>query len=84
MNLSFLDNYTKEEIVSWINQNCYVRKPKESELLSIRWRIETERNTKRSEELTKSLESINFKKRDKLAKKFNHSKDIKEKLKLVF
>ena len=83
MNLSFLDNYTNEEIVSWINQNCYVRKPKESELLLIRWQIETERNMKRSEELTKSLESINFKKRDELAKKFNISKDIKEKLKLV-
>ena len=80
---TYLDKFTKEELISWIHQNCYSKQPKESDLLLIRWQNEIKKNRKRDEELSKFLESIDFAERDKLAEKFNQSKDIKEKLLLA-
>ncbi|NCN09712.1 MAG: hypothetical protein GW938_07700 [Leptospira sp.] len=81
--LSWLNEFSKEEIILWIHQNCYNRYPKKSDVLFIKWQnlineIHIEQN-----DLNQFFQSIDFKLRDELATHFNKSKDINERSRLI-
>lgn len=81
--LSWLNEFSKEEIILWIHQNCYNRYPKKSDILFIKWQnlineIHIEQNN-----VNEFFQSIDLKLRDELAAQFNKSKDIKEKKKII-
>lgn len=80
-----LDTMSKEEIVFWLrgDMSFHIRKPKKSDVLFIRWQLQSDKLAKRSEANNEQLKSIDFKQRDKYARQFNESNDTEEKLRLI-
>lgn len=78
-----LAEFTKEELIQWINQNCHFNRPKKHELLLIRWYNESNLLMAKERKLSEYLNSITFDGYDELAKKFNESTDLKEKDKIA-
>ena len=83
-NLDWLKDFTKEEIIKWIEENTFFsNRIKKSDLLFIRWQIKIkDLEVKESKEL-ENLRKIDCKKRDALAKQYNASHNSKEKLELL-
>lgn len=77
-----LDEMTKEELIGWIKQSCLGR-PKRSELLYIRWLRQSQQVLDETSKENRALDGVNFKERDNLAKRFNSTTNITEKLKLL-
>lgn len=78
-----LAEFTKGELIQWINQNCHFNRPKKHDLLHIRWVNESNLLMVKERELSEYLNSITFKGHDELAKRFNESTDLKEKDKIA-
>ena len=78
-NLEWLKEFTKEEIICWIEENSYFfSKIKKKDFLFARWQRKIkEQEVKESKEL-ENLRNIDWKKRSTLSKQYNDSTDNKE------
>lgn len=80
---SIMNQMTKSELIAWINQNCFLNKPKLSWVLYERWEAKSKDNQKKREKNLSELSKIDCKERDRLAILFNSSKCSDERLKLA-
>ncbi|WP_085618794.1 MULTISPECIES: hypothetical protein [unclassified Pseudomonas] len=78
-----LDQMTKEELVTWIRERVVFQRPKMSEVLFIRWQKQAEALQAEREQETRKFQAIDFKERDRLATRFNESKDPAERLRIL-
>ena len=77
-----LDEMTKDDLVAWIrNQHFY--QPKLSEVLYIRWQRQSAEVLEEMQKENRALDGVDFKERDRLAVRFNESKNAAEKLRLL-
>lgn len=89
--IELLESMTKNEIISWLRGCSYVfmndKTLTKSYVAWIKYKKESDKNMKINEALSKELSEINQTgwdiESDKLAKKFNETRDIKEKLLLA-
>lgn len=81
--IDFLYGFTKEEIICWIRKHSWLRKPKKSEMLYIRWDIETEKLRQKEDKHLEFCQSIDWAQRDEYARQFNAETDINKKLALL-
>lgn len=81
--ISFLHEFSKEEIIQWIKLNCSMHTPKKRDLLWIRWDIGQKELLLKREQLSKELRSIDTKQHDVYAREFNNTTDTKVKLALL-
>ncbi|KAA0983264.1 MULTISPECIES: hypothetical protein [unclassified Pseudomonas] len=77
-----LDEMTKDDLVSWIRNQHFMR-PKQSDVLYIRWERQSGEVLEEMQRENRALDGVDFKERDRLAGKFNDSKDPEEKLRLL-
>lgn len=77
-----LDEMTKDELVSWIRNQHFFR-PKRSDVLYLRWEKQSGEVLDEIKKENRSLDGVDFKERDRLAVRFNESKDSAEKLRLL-
>ena len=77
-----LDEMTKDDLVAWIRDQPFLR-PKRSDVLYIRWQRQSAEVLEEMQKENRALDGVDFKARDKLAVKFNESKDPAEKLRLI-
>lgn len=77
-----LDEMTKDDLVAWIrNQHFY--QPKLSDVLYIRWQRQSAEVLEEMQKESQAFDAVDFKERDRLAARFNESKDPEEKLRLL-
>jgi len=81
--VAILKDFTKDEIIAWVQSRCFFHAPKRSDLLLIRWERQSEKLLKERDALSGELKAIDLKKRDEYAKQFNATKDIQEKALLI-
>lgn len=81
--IDFLYGFTKEEIICWIRKHSWLRKPKKSEMLYVRWDIETEKLRQKEDKHIEFYQSINWAQRDEYARQFNAETDTNKKLALL-
>ncbi len=81
--MDILDQMTKEELVVWLRENLFYKRPKEYEILHIRWKIRSDRYFKAEAALSEWFKGIDLKKRDELARQFNETTDIETCLDLL-
>ena len=77
-----LDEMTKDDLVAWIRNQHFLR-PKRSDVLYIRWERKSAEVLEEMQKENRALDGLDFKERDRLAAKFNESKDTAEKLRLL-
>lgn len=74
---------TKQELVLWIRKNSWNKLPKLSDVLFIRWEIQSHADEALRALESDSLKSIDSELRNKLAKEFNAEKDLDARLILL-
>ena len=77
-----LDEMTKEELVQWVRQS-FLGKPKRSELLYLRWKIQSDALAADYQKEISSLDHLDFAVRDRYAAQFNSTTSSSEKLRLL-
>lgn len=77
-----LDEMSKDELISWI-RNHHFSRPKRSDILYLRWEKQSGEVLEEMQKENRALDGVNFKERDRLADRFNESKDSSEKLRLL-
>ena len=77
-----LDEMTKDDLIAWIRDQPLFR-PKRSDVLYIRWQRQSAEVLEEMQRENRALDGVDFKARDKLAVRFNESKDPAEKLRLL-
>ena len=77
-----LDEMTKDDLVAWIRDQPFYR-PKRSDVLYIRWQRQSAEVLEEMQKENRALDGVDFKARDKLAARFNETKDPAEKLRLL-
>ena len=77
-----LDEMTKDDLVAWIRSQPFYR-PKRSDVLYIRWQRQSAEVLEEMKKENRALDGLDFKERDRLAVRFNESKDAAEKLRLL-
>lgn len=77
-----LDEMTKDDLVAWIRDQPFFR-PKRSDVLYIRWQRQSAEVLEEMQKENCALDGVDFKVRDKLAARFNETKDPAEKLRLL-
>lgn len=77
-----LDEMTKDDLVAWIRDQHFFR-PKRSDVLYIRWQRQSAEVLEEMQKENRALDGVDFKARDKLAARFNETKDPAEKLRLL-
>ena len=77
-----LEEMTKDDLVAWIRSQPFYR-PKRSDVLYIRWQRQSAEVLEEMQKENRSLDGLDFKERDRLAIRFNESKDAAEKLRLL-
>ena len=77
-----LDEMTKDDFVAWIRDQPFFR-PKRSDVLYIRWQRQSAEVLEEMQKENRALDGVDFKARDKLAARFNETKDPAEKLRLL-
>ena len=77
-----LDEMTKDDLVAWIRDQPFFR-PKRSDVLYIRWQRQSAEVLEEMQKENRALDGVDFKARDKLAARFNETKDPAEKLRLL-
>ncbi|WP_223535383.1 hypothetical protein [Pseudomonas sp. GL-B-16] len=77
-----LDEMTKDELVAWIRRQHFMR-PKRSDVLYMRWERQSAEVLDEMQKENRALDGVDFKERDRLAVRFNESKDPEEKLRLL-
>lgn len=77
-----LDEMTKEDLVAWIRSQICMQ-PKRSDVLYLRWERQSAEVLDEMKKENRALDGVEFKARDRLAARFNESKDPEEKLRLL-
>ena len=77
-----LDEMTKDDLVAWIRNQHFLR-PKRSDILYIRWERQSAEVLEEMQKENRALDGLDFKERDRLAVRFNESKEATEKLRLL-
>ena len=77
-----LDEMTKDDLVAWIRSQPFYR-PKRSDVLYIRWQRQSAEVLEDMQKENRALDGLDYKERDRLAGRFNESKDAAEKLRLL-
>ena len=77
-----LDEMTKDDLVAWIRSQPFYR-PKRSDVLYIRWQRQSAEVLEEMQKENRALDGLDYKERDRLAVRFNESKDAAEKLRLL-
>lgn len=77
-----LDEMSRVELLAWLRSRTMLR-PKRSELLYLRWQMQSEALMVERDKENRSMDGLDFAERDRLAVKFNESKDAAEKLRLI-
>ena len=77
-----LDEMTKDDLVAWIRNQHFLR-PKRSDVLYIRWERQSAEVLEEMQKESRAFDAVDFKERDRLAARFNESKDPEEKLRLL-
>ena len=77
-----LDEMTKDDLVAWIRNQHFLR-PKRSDILYIRWERQSAEVLEEMQKENRALDGVDFKERDRLAVRFNESKDSAEKLRIL-
>ena len=77
-----LEDMTKDDLVAWIRSQPFYR-PKRSDVLNIRWQRQSAEVLEEMKKENRALDGLDFKERDRLAVRFNESKDAAEKLRLL-
>lgn len=78
-----LDEMTKEDLVAWIKTHHFFSRPKRSDVLYLRWERQSAEVLEEMQKENRALDGVDFKERDRLAIRFNESKDPEEKLRLI-
>lgn len=78
-----LDEMTKQELVDWIRDQFFAKRPKRSDLLYIRWKRQSAEVLEEMQRENRALDGVNFSERDRLVTQFNESRDSAEKLRLL-
>jgi len=83
--MDILDEMTKEEILEWIRGQAFfiLHLPCRSELLFSRWQTQSEAQQLKYEAHLEAAYTLDMKQRDKYARQFNATTDLKEKLVLM-
>ncbi len=77
-----LEEMTKDDLVAWIRSQPFYR-PKRSDVLYIRWQRQSAEVLEEMQKENRARDGLDFKERDRLAVRFNESKDAAEKLRLL-
>ena len=77
-----LEEMSKDDLVAWIRSQPFYR-PKRSDVLYIRWQRQSAEVLEEMKKENRALDGLDFKERDRLAVRFNESKDAAEKLRLL-
>ena len=77
-----LDEMTKDDLVAWIRSQPFTR-PKRSDVLYVRWGRQSAEVLEEMQKENRALDGVDFKERDRLADRFNESKDLGERLQLL-
>ena len=77
-----LEEMTKDNLVAWIRSQPFYR-PKRSDVLYIRWQRQSAEALEEMQKENRALDGLDYKERDRLAGRFNESKDAAEKLRLL-
>ena len=77
-----LEDMTKDDLVAWIRSQPFYR-PKRSDALYIRWQRQSAEVLEEMQKENRALDGLDYKERDRLAGRFNESKDAAEKLRLL-
>jgi len=77
-----LNEMTKDDLAAWIRSQHFLR-PKRSDVLYIRWERQSAEVLEEMQKETRALDGADFKERDRIAVRFNESKDPAEKLRLL-
>ena len=77
-----LEEMSKDDLVAWIRSQPFYR-PKRSDVLYIRWQRQSAEVLEEMQKENRSLDGLDYKERDRLAVRFNESKDAAEKLRLL-
>ena len=77
-----LEEMTKDDLVAWIRSQPFYR-PKRSDVLYIRWQRQSAEVLEEMQKENRALDGLDYKERDRLAGRFNESKDAAEKLRLL-
>lgn len=77
-----LDEMTKDDLVAWIRSQPFTR-PKRSDVLYVRWGRQSAEVLEEMQKENRALDGVDFKERDRLAVRFNESKDLGERLQLL-
>ena len=77
-----LEEFTKAEIITWVKGRFYSH-PKKSEMLFIRWQIQSLALQKREQANLKTFRAIDGKKHDEYARQCNATTDTGKKLALL-
>lgn len=82
MNIEWLNEFTKEELIMWIRQESryIITPPKKSSLLFLRWQNESRKAEDVRAKSLAMLQSCDGKSIDELAAKFNKETDSNKKL----
>ena len=78
-----LNEMTKEELISWIRERVFGKRPKRSWLLFHRWEKGVNKLQEDKEKERLEFHKIDFSERDRLARACNESSSSGEKLKLL-
>jgi len=83
MDYDFLDKCTKQELIHFIKNSSFLRQLfSYRDVLFFRWNTKSdELNNRRSKSILE-LDGLDFGERDKLAKRFNATTDINEKIRI--
>lgn len=81
--MDILDEMTKPELIAWIKEEVFFRRPNGSWLAFHRWKVASAKLEDEEIECHAALKKIDLKKHDEYAKKFNASTDLKEKERLL-
>ena len=77
-----LDEMTKDDLVALIRNQHFLR-PKRTDVLYIRWKRQSAEVLEEMQKENRSLDGLDFKERDRLAVRFNDSKDSAEKMRIL-
>ena len=77
-----LDEMTKDDLVAWIRSQPFYR-PKRSDVLYIRWQRQSAEVLEEMQKENRALDGVDFKERDRLAVRFNETKNAAEKLRIL-
>ncbi|HCJ27898.1 MAG TPA: hypothetical protein DHV63_01005 [Pseudomonas sp.] len=77
-----LDEMTRDELLAWMRSSWHQR-PKRSELLYLRWKIQSEALASDYQKEISSLDHLDFSVRDRYAAQCNATNNVAEKLRLL-